>query len=114
MKKLAVLVFVFLMGFGQNFANDNNNIVIDQNLRNKVADLLKNPEIKLEKVDLTAKIQFTLNKNGEIVVLAVDSQNDFVIDYVKSRLNYKKVYNNFRGINRLYTLKLIIKNPSNI
>lgn len=47
--------------------------------------------------DLTAKVQFTINKDGEIVVLSVDTEDEALEGFVKRRLNYKKVeLNNFR------------------
>ena len=35
-----------------------------------------------------------LNKNNEIIVVSVDTDSRGVEDYVKSRLNYKKVKSN--------------------
>ncbi len=116
MKKLTVLVFALVIGVGQVFASNNTpSIATEEEIRNEVADLLKDPEIKIEKNNLTADIQFTVNKNGEIVVLTVDSEKDLVVDYIKSRLNYKKVIvEKTTNVNRLYNLTLIIKNPQDL
>lgn len=115
MKKLTVLLFAFVIGAGQILASDNTKLEMEQQLRDEVALLLKSPEIKVERKDLTADIQFTLNKNGEIVVLNVDSKKEFVIDYVKARLNYKKVIEEkIINVNRIYNVTLVIKKPHNI
>ncbi|GAA4273022.1 hypothetical protein GCM10022258_23160 [Aquimarina gracilis] len=115
MKKSIVLLVTLVLGFGQIFASDNNLIESEQQIRNEVAILLKSPEITVEKSNLSADIQFKLNKNGEIEVLTVDSNKNNVIDYVKSRLNNKKVLEQkIINVNRVYNLTLIIKKPENI
>ncbi|AXT62511.1 hypothetical protein D1816_19805 [Aquimarina sp. AD10] len=116
MKKLIVLVFVIVLGFNQSFAsNDKNSISTEQQIRDEVAVLLKDPEIKIEKADLTATIQFTINTNGEVVVLNVDSHEDSVVTYIKSRLNYKKVTTEKSvTTNRIFRLPLKIKKPNTI
>ncbi len=52
--------------------------------------LLKNPSFKI-KEDIKARITFTLNKNNEIVVLSVDSEDLKIESFIKNRLNYQKV-----------------------
>ena len=112
MKKLIVLFFALVLGSSQVFASNENPASKDQKLRNEVADLLKSPEIELEKDEISASIQFTLNNKGEIVVLTVDSEEDVVEYFVKSRLNYKKV--NSKVINnRIFNVTLRIKRPEN-
>ena len=39
----------------------------------------------------SAQVRFTLNNEGEIVVLSVDTDNERLESFVKGRLNYKKV-----------------------
>ncbi len=112
MKKLTVLVLVFL-GSIQVFASDNIPTSLEQQLRNEVATLLENPQILVEK-ELSADIEFTLNTKGEIVVLLIESNEELVESYVKSRLNYKKIDSNLsKSENRVYKLTLKIKKPRN-
>lgn len=40
---------------------------------------------------MTATVSFVLNSSKEIVVLSVESENERLESFVKSRLNYKKV-----------------------
>ncbi len=111
MKKLTVLVFALVLGFGPVFASNDKAISPEQQLRNEVALLLKSPEIVVEE-ELKANIEFTLNVKGEIVVLHVDSKEEMVVNYVKSRLNYKKIGSTTsKNENRIFKLILKIRTP---
>lgn len=52
--------------------------------------LLTDPTFEVE-VDTAAYVTFMLNKEGEIIVLTVDTDNAVVEAYVKARLNYHKL-----------------------
>ena len=91
MKKLTVLLVVFVLGSMQLFALGTGPINAEGELRDHIAVLLKNPEIKFETEELKANIEFTLNKQGEIVVLSVNAEDEYLEQYVKSRLNYQRV-----------------------
>lgn len=56
----------------------------------EVGKLLKNPSFLVDH-DMTAKVTLTINKNNEIVVLSVDSEDRTVENYIKSRLNYNEL-----------------------
>ncbi|GMN07256.1 hypothetical protein MTsPCn5_26450 [Croceitalea sp. MTPC5] len=58
--------------------------------------------------DLTANVQFTINKDGEIVVLSVDTNNASLEGFVKGRLNYKKVEVSDMKEGRTYTVPVRI------
>ena len=55
-----------------------------------VYERLENPSIILEKETL-ANVTITVNKNNELVVLSVDSENLEIVEFIKSRLNYSKI-----------------------
>jgi len=112
MRKFIVLLVIAVLGNTQLFASDNNTIISEQQLRNEVATLLESPQITVEQEELSADIEFTLNNNGEIVVLLVNSDDTIVENYVKSRLNYKKIDSAINK-NRVYKLTLKIKSPQN-
>jgi len=92
MKKLILVIAVAILSSAQSFANDKNtNETVQQKLRKEIIVLLDKPQFEVEKTNIIADIEFTLNAKNEIVVLNVDSEESIVSDYVKSRLNYKKV-----------------------
>ncbi|SHJ61522.1 hypothetical protein [Aquimarina spongiae] len=113
MKKLAVVVLAIVLGTSSLFAsNENPTKNAEKDLRNQIAVLLERPEIKVEKQELTADIEFVLNNKGEIVVLSVDAEKEIIEDYVKARLNYKKVdLENVKIGNKLFQLTLKIVKP---
>ncbi|WP_109302449.1 hypothetical protein [Aquimarina sp. AU474] len=114
MKKSTILLFVVVLGLGQVFAsNDNPTKSPEQELRNRIALLLDKPEIKVEKNEVVADIQFILNGKGEIVVLSVDSEKEIIEDYIKARLNYKKVKTEVtKKGNKIFQITLKIRKPA--
>lgn len=56
----------------------------------QVTELLESPQFKVtEEVDV--KVTLIVNKDQEVVVLDIDSTDEQVISYIKSRLNYQKL-----------------------
>jgi len=56
----------------------------------KISKLLENPNFLIER-ETVANVKVTLNKNNEMVVLSVDSDDEQIANFIKSRLNYKKL-----------------------
>jgi len=107
MKKLIVLL-VAILASTQIFANEKTEKKnTEDNLRNELVVLLKKPEIELSKEEIKANIEFILNTKGEIVILTVDSEKEEIENFVKSRLNYKKIDANSKKItNKVYKFSL--------
>ncbi len=59
-------------------------------IQSDVAKRLEKPKFILEK-DVLTNVMLTVNKNNELVVLSVDSDNQIIVDFIKNRLNYSKV-----------------------
>ena len=55
-----------------------------------IAELLKNPTFNVD-YDLNATVLFTINKQNEMVVISVESDDANVASFIKARLNYKKL-----------------------
>ena len=56
----------------------------------EIGKLLQNPSFAVEE-EITANVTITLNKNNEFVVLSVETETNFVENFIKSRLNYKEL-----------------------
>ncbi|OED37024.1 hypothetical protein AB832_05315, partial [Flavobacteriaceae bacterium (ex Bugula neritina AB1)] len=92
MKKLITVIIVAVIASASVFANDKSiGETAQQKLRKEIIELLERPHFKIEKSSIEAEIEFTLNAKNEIVILTVNSDKDIVENYVKSKLNYKKV-----------------------
>ena len=62
--------------------------VVKSKFSAEVAKLLDNPNLEM---DVTTSVSFIINSEKEIVVLSVDTDNNAVERFIKSRLNYAKV-----------------------
>ena len=92
MKTLKVLALFVAFTFSASiFANANpTSKVKPKTVTETVGELLKNPYFQLDK-DVKAKVSITLNRNNEMVVLSVDTDNEIVENYIKDRLNYQEL-----------------------
>ncbi|KAA1243875.1 hypothetical protein [Aquimarina sp. RZ0] len=113
MKKLIVLLAIVFLGTVQIFANDKNTPEnAQQKLRKEIITLLDKPQIVVEQA-IKANIEFMLNAKNEIVILTVDSDKELIENYVKTRLNYKKI--NFEGSgtgNTIFNITLKVVKPA--
>lgn len=62
------------------------------NVTEEIGQLLENPSFDVPQ-DIQATTTLMINDDGEVVVLSVDTDNEVVERFVKSRLNYKKLIN---------------------
>ncbi|MBT8296822.1 MAG: hypothetical protein HKP42_10910 [Maribacter sp.] len=92
MRKLSlVFVAAMLLVTGNILANDSVKNDPAKTLSTQIHDLMDDNNFTSDDVSLTAQVRFTLNNEGEIVVLSVDTDNERFASFVKGRLNYKKV-----------------------
>ncbi len=103
---LILLVVAFTISSIANAANKSSDFK-DENLSNEIKELLKSPSFKIDD-ELLASVTFTLNNKKEIVVLSVDSGNEMIENYIKSRLNYKKVGAKINSNIKTYTMPVRI------
>ncbi len=73
-------------------------------LHDQIVELIGDSSQSLADINLNAEITFTLNDKSEIVVVSVKSDNIIVDNFIKSKLNYKKV--NVKALNpgKMYRL----------
>jgi hypothetical protein len=81
----------------------------DSELRNQLIKLIDKPNhlSSLGQENLEARLHVMINQRKEIVVLLVETDSDFVDQYLKSKLNYKKLSS--ATIGRRYTMKVTLK-----
>ncbi|MDC6362727.1 MULTISPECIES: hypothetical protein [Flavobacteriaceae] len=92
MKKIKAITLTFtLFATMALFANPSTEENPEKSLCSQIQGMLKNNTLKLATEDWTAQVIFTINKNGELVVLSVDTKNSTLEGFIKSRLNYQKV-----------------------
>lgn len=91
MKTIKSILLVAAIAFSSVLsASTNPEIVKDANskvITQEVGKLLKNPSFLVDH-EITADVTITINKNNEMVVLTVDSDDESVVNYIKARLNY--------------------------
>lgn len=76
----------------------------------EIGKLLKDPNFLVDK-EIVASVTLTLNKNNELVVLSVDSEELYVEDFIKSRLNYKELPLTYSGTDKTFKVpvRVIVK-----
>lgn len=90
MKRLSsIFVALALLATSTVFAA--NNPTADRNDTNsEITKLLKNPDFIVDH-EMQANVLFTVNDDNEIVVLSVETQDSEIENYVKQRLNLRKL-----------------------
>ncbi|MBT8183835.1 MAG: hypothetical protein KJN76_03270 [Eudoraea sp.] len=92
MKKLSyIMAAVLLLSLSNLHAGEMVKPKPAKSLSYQIKDLIGHDAIEVADKDLKGKILFTLNKDREIVVLAVEADTEQMENFIKSRLNYKKV-----------------------
>lgn len=109
MRKLSlVFVAALLFATGNVLANDTEGVEPAKSLTGQIAKMLEDNSFSEMESDLTAQVRFTLNSDGEIVVLSVDTESVNLERFVKGRLNYQKVDISNVEEGKLYTVPVRI------
>lgn len=109
MRKLSlVFVAALLLATGNVLANDTDGVEPAKSLSTQISKMLENNAFSDDQANLTAQVRFTLNNEGEIVVLSVDTDSVDLERFVKGRLNYKKVSVSNVEEGKLYTVPVRI------
>lgn len=106
--KMLVLALAFTLSAAVSASTDPSNTNTEEptTVTKTVGELLKNPTIDLQ-YDANATVFLTINSENELVVLSVDSENENVKSFIKGRLNYKKLDENFSS--KLKSFKVPVK-----
>ena len=92
MRTLKMLVLVVAIALSSVLSASTNPIDKAEpvSITETVGELLKNPEFQLNK-EVHAMVTVFINENDEMVVLSVDTDSKALENYIKGRLNYKKL-----------------------
>ncbi|MBM1106415.1 hypothetical protein JQC67_09725 [Aurantibacter crassamenti] len=105
MRKLSlVMVAAMLLFTGSIFANEVISNEPSKSLSAQISEILNVNTLSDNAVNQKAQVRFTLNEDGEIVVMSVDTKNKNLETFVKNRLNYKKVEVDEIQEGKLYTV----------
>ncbi|MDH3243612.1 MAG: hypothetical protein OEM26_03260 [Saprospiraceae bacterium] len=78
-------------------------------IRGQIIRLLGKPDLtSIRSLTTEAQLHFVINQKNEIVVLTVDTDDQFIDNYLKTRLNYKVLPAGSAGIQ--YKMKVTLKN----
>ncbi len=81
--------------------------VDDNPLKTQITKLVQNPDLISHGIEsAAAKVKFTVSVNQEISVVSVDTNNEYIENFVKQRLNNKHI--NVQGLRNdvVYTINL--------
>lgn len=102
MKSLKTTALCLLLSTGfaaYGFANENP-LGINDVLRDKIVKLLDKPDLSGEEgTRFHAEVEFIITRHNQVLVLAVYTNNAFLDEYIKEKLNYSKI--NLKGVHRL-------------
>ena len=88
-KSIALIILLFSLN--SLSASEGNTDPKKGQIITELTSLLQKPGISAKGHDLQARVYFMLNRDNEIVVIQVEAESATLEDYIKNRLNYKKV-----------------------
>jgi len=109
MKKLNLIILAFFL-FAMNIsAAVVNPVTPTTKLRVEIVDLIGTEcPYDYNKNECTARVLFTVNTKGEIIVISVVSPNKSADSFIKNKLNYKKVAHRPKREGEVYLLPIRI------
>jgi hypothetical protein len=108
MKKIIVVAVAL---FTLNIAVAENPIKPSEELRSDIIQLIGTESpFDFEKDESTVEVIFTVNSKNEIIVLYADTKNQEMENFIKNKLNYKKVNFKDHKNGELFLLPVKFKN----
>ncbi len=106
--KILLLVVAITFSSVLSASTDRPTVKESKTLTEEIQDLLKHPNFTTTE-DMHANVTLMLNKNGELVVLAIDSESKTAKNFIKRRLNYKKLDVDVASLNKTFVVPVSIK-----
>jgi len=105
-KSILALLFICALSATSN-ARD---IAPEKTLKKELHSLMA--DIKLPQgEDFEATVKFLVNEDNQIVIVSVDTENQFVESLIKDRLNYRKIKSDEAKPNKINKVKFTLKQP---
>ncbi len=109
MRKFSLVLFAALLFVAGSALANSNTEKPSKTLSYQIKEMLSNNSLDKEYNGMHAQVRFTFNKEGEIVVLSVDTEDASLEGFVKGRLNYKKVEtSSYISEGTMYTVSVLI------
>ena len=109
MKKLSLILLAVVLFIGTGISAATADLEKDKKtVSQEIGAFLKDANIDLE-ADINATVTFMINDENEIVVLTVDTADDNIEKFIKSRLNYKKLQQNQLETGEEYQVPIVMK-----
>ena len=107
-KSLLALLFVAAVGLVNLNAKD---VYPSTTISEEITELMQNVVLPDGSDYFHANVTFVVNQDKEIVVVSVDTEDDFIESIIKTRLNYKKVDAEKVAVNKISTVKVTLRQP---
>jgi hypothetical protein len=111
MKNLKTVIAILAISLSTIFsttASEKEPSKITKKLRTEIVSLIGDKiELDLKK-ECSAEVSFMINNKNEIVVISVDSKENKLTSYIKSKLNYKKLVVEGTKVGEIYIMPIKI------
>ena len=107
MKKFMLLSLALVIGTASLFAKNGEPVVSGEELKTQIIKLLENPHVYFEK-EMDIEMTFTFTPDCKIVVIKLNSKDNYIKNYIRKNLNMKKFKNPGKR-DKLYSISLKLK-----
>ncbi len=84
----------------------------DAQLRAQLVELIGTEyPAELNAATVTAEVIFTVNSQGEVIILSIHSSNPLADNFIKRKINYKKIDYREKKVGDIYLLPVKMVNP---
>lgn len=110
MKTLSKSILVILLAFGITLTSSAREIAPESTLKKELHAMMS--DIKLpDGESFEATVKFLVNEDNQIVIVSVDTNDQFVESLIKNRLNYQKIQSDEATPNKINKVKFTLKQP---
>jgi hypothetical protein len=107
MRTFKTILLVAVITFSCALSASATEKTLETSITNEIGKLLNNPKFIIEH-DVQAFVRIVFNEDNEIVVMSVDSDSKMINNFIKSRLNYKKLADNVIDKDQAYIVPIRI------